>query len=131
MPSDDLFTREEALTGLPAKRARTLLFLIESRTAHLTARSRQVTIPIVTERTTEELDLAFLEAFALGREPPVRVTIQDVERYASQWAHLVPENPRVRAAVANFLGQKYDLTYQAVPGTRAALGLDAEATQQA
>jgi amino acid permease len=131
MPPDDLFTREEALTGLPARRARTLLFLIESRTAHLAAQSRQATIPILTERTTEELDLAFLEAFTLGREPPVRITIQDVERHAPQWAYLVPENPQVRAAVANFLGQKYDFTHQAVPGIRAALGLDAEAVQQA
>jgi amino acid permease len=131
MPSDDLFTREEALTGLPARRARTLLFLIESRTAHLAAQSRQAAIPIPTERTTEELDLAFLEAFTLGREPPVRVTIQEVERYASQWAHLVPENPQVRAAVAHFLGQKYDFTHQAVPGIRAVLDLDAEAVQQA
>jgi amino acid permease len=131
MRSDDLITREEALTGLPARRARTLLFLIESRTAHLAAQSRQAAIPIATERTTEELDLAFLEAFALGREPPLRVTIQDVERYAPQWVHLVPENPQVRAAVAHFLGQKYDFTYQAVPSVRAALGLDAEAVQQA
>ena len=131
MPSDDLFTREEALTGLPARRARTLLFLIESRTALAAARSRQAAIPIPTERTAEELDLAFLEAFALGREPPVRVTIQDVERCVPQWAHLVPENPQVRAAAANFLGQKYDFTYQAAPDIRAALGLDTEAVQQA
>lgn len=131
MPSDDLFTREEALTGLPARRARTLLFLIESRTAHIAAESRQATLPIPTERTTEELDLAFLEAFALGREPPVRVTIQDMERHAPQWAHLVPENPQGRAAVANFLSQKYDFTYQAVPGIRTALGLDAQEVQQA
>jgi len=131
MSSDDLFTREEALTGLPARRARTLLFLIESRTAHIAAQSRQATLPSPTERTTEELDLAFLEAFALGREPPVRVTIQDMERHAPQWAHLVPENPQGRAAVANFLSQKYDFTYQAVPGIRTALGLDAEEVQQA
>ena len=131
MSSDDLFTHEEALTGLPARRARTLLFLIESRTAHIAAESRQAALPIPTEKTTEELDLAFLEAFALGREPPVRVTIQDMERHAPQWAHLVPENPQGRAAVANFLSQKYDFTYQAVPDIRTALGLDAEEVQQA
>lgn len=54
-----------------------------------------------------------------------------MERNAPQWAHLVPENPQVRAAVANFLGQKYDFIYQAVPDIRAALGLDVEAVQQA
>jgi hypothetical protein len=39
MPADEpLFTRDEALGGLPARRAATLLFLIESRSAHFEAR---------------------------------------------------------------------------------------------
>jgi hypothetical protein len=38
---DELFSREEVLGGLPAKRAATLLFLIESRTAHLVEQSRR------------------------------------------------------------------------------------------
>jgi hypothetical protein len=37
---DELFSRDEVLGGLPARRAHTLLFLIESRTAHLVAKSR-------------------------------------------------------------------------------------------
>ena len=40
MSSDELISREEVLEGLPAKRANTLLFLIESRTAQIVARSR-------------------------------------------------------------------------------------------
>jgi hypothetical protein len=131
MTDDHLFTREEVLAGLPARRATTLLFLIESRTAHLMARSRQAMERFLTEEAAEERDLAFLEAFALGRDPSLRPTIQDLERYAPQWASLVPENPRVRAAVAHLLGQKYDFTYEAVPGVRAALGLGEEAVQQA
>ena len=129
--SEELFTREEVMAGLPARRARTLLFLIESRTAHLVAQSRQAMERFLTEEAAEERDLAFLEAFALGRDPPLRPTIQHLERHAPQWAPLVTENPRVRAAVAHLLGQKYDFTYQAVPGIRAALGLDEEAVQQA
>ena len=129
--TQELFTREEIMAGLPARRASTLLFLIESRTAHMVARSRQAMDLFLTEETAEERDLAFLEAFALGRDPPLRPTIQDMERYAPQWAPLVPENPRVRAAVAHLLGQKYTFTYQAVPSIRAALGLDEEAVQQA
>jgi amino acid permease len=129
--SDKLITREEILTGLPARRASTLLFLIESRTAHMVAQSRQAMEIFLTQEAAEERDLAFLEAFALGRDPPLRPMIQDLERYAPQWAPLVPENPRVQAAVAHLLGQKYDFTYQAVPGIRAALGLDEEAVQQA
>ncbi len=129
--NQELLTREEIMAGLPARRASTLLFLIESRTAHLVAQSRQTMERFLTEETVKERNLAFLEAFALGRDPPLRPTIQDIERYAPQWAPLVPENPRVRAAVAHILGQKYTFTYQAVPGIRAALGLDEEAVQQA
>jgi amino acid permease len=131
MTSDKLISREEVLAGLPARRASTLLFLIESRTAHMVAQSRRAMEIFLTEEAAEERDLAFLEAFALGRDPPLRPTIRDLERYAPQWASLVPENPRVRATVAHLLGQKYDFTFQAVPDTRAALGLDEDVVQQA
>jgi amino acid permease/predicted transcriptional regulator len=127
----ELFTREEVMAGLPARRASTLLFLIESRTAHLVAQSRQAMERFLTQEAAEKRDLAFLEAFALGRDPPLRPTIQHLERHAPQWAPLVPENPRIRAATAHALGQKYAFTYQAVPGIRAALGLDEKAVQQA
>ncbi len=40
MADDTLFTRDEVLGGLPARRAATLLFLIESRTAHMVVRSQ-------------------------------------------------------------------------------------------
>jgi amino acid permease len=136
MSSDEfeLLTRESVLEGLfggHEKRASTLLVAIESRTAHLVAQSKQAMERFLTEEAAEERELAFLEALALGRELPLRPTIQDLERYAPQWASLVPENPRAQAAAAHLLGQKYEFTYQAVPGIRAALGLDEEAVQQA
>jgi len=130
MSSDDeLISREEVLAGLPARRANTLLFLIESRTAQIVARSR-VEFSL-TEQAASERDLAFLEAFALGNVPPLHPTIQHLERYAVQWASLVPENPRLKAAVAHALSQKYTFTYQALPNIRAALGLDDKAVQVA
>ena len=129
MSSDELISREEVLAGLPAKRANTLLFLIESRTAHIAARSR-VEFSL-TESSASERDLAFLEAFALGNQPPLRPTIQHLERYALQWTPLVPSNPRLKAALTHALSQKYNFTYQAVPSIRAALGLDEEMVQQA
>jgi len=89
-----LLDRETVLAGgVPAKRANTLLFLIESRTAHLMVRSRQAMELFPTQESAKQRDLAFLEAFALGSEPPLRPTIRDLERYAPQWASLVPENP--------------------------------------
>ena len=98
-----------------------MLFLIESRTAHLVAQSRQAMEVFLTREATEERELAFLESFALGSEPPLRPTIQELERYAPQWASLVPENPRVQAAVAHRLGEKYEFTYETAPNIRAVM----------
>ncbi|WP_414543912.1 hypothetical protein [Nostoc sp. CCY0012] len=127
LDDDELISREEVLAGLPAKRANTLLFLLESRTAQIVARSRMEFS--LTEQAASERDLAFLEAFALGNAPPLHPTIQHLERYAEQWTTLVPENPRLKAAIAHALSQKYTFMYQAVPNIRATLGLDEKAVQ--
>lgn len=124
--SDEFLSYEEVRLGLHARRARTLLFLIESRTAQLAARSRQAMERFLTEQAVQERELAFFEAFAAGRDPPLRPTIQDIERFSPQWADLVPENPRLRAALAHALGQKYRLSYPSIPGIRAATGLDTD-----
>jgi amino acid permease len=129
--ADALFSRDEVLGGLPARRAHTLLFLVESRTAHLVARARQAMELVHSEEAERERDLAFVEAFSLGREPPLRPTIQDLERQAPHWAPLVPGNPQVRAALAHLLGEKYAFTAHATPGIRQALGLDTEPVQRA
>jgi hypothetical protein len=122
--ADALLTREEVRSGLPARRAHAALFLIEIRAARLADRSRRALDLFPTERSDRERDLAFLEAFALGRDPPRRPTIQDLEQHARAWAELAPDNPPVRAAVAHLLGRKYAFAERAVPGIRAALGLD-------
>ncbi|HYH12421.1 MAG TPA: aromatic amino acid transport family protein, partial [Thermomicrobiales bacterium] len=129
--TDDLLTRDEVLGGLPARRAGALLFLIESRTAHLVQRARQAMAPFRTEEADRERELAFVEAFSLGREPPLRPTIQDLERHAPEWSDLVPENPRLRAAVAHLLGGKYQFTAGDVPRLRIALGLDTDVVRDA
>jgi amino acid permease len=131
MAPDELFTREDALAGLPARRASTLLFLIESRTAHLVARSRRAMELFLSEDAARERDLAYFEAFSLARQPPLKPPIQDLERYALQWADLVPASPRLRAAIAHTLGTKYVLTCKQVPGLQEVLGLHTEPVQQA
>ncbi|HEY1538244.1 MAG TPA: hypothetical protein VGF63_02520 [Solirubrobacteraceae bacterium] len=128
---EQLFDRETLLGGLPARRAGTLLFLIESRTARLTAQSRQAMARFATREAGQRRELAFLEAFALGREPPLRPTIQDLERHAPRWAPLVARNPRVQAALARRFGEKYALARGRVPRIAAALGLDDERVAQA
>ena len=46
----------------------------------------------LTESTAEEQERAFLDALAQGRDLPLQPTIQDLERYAPEWAALVPED---------------------------------------
>ena len=127
-----LLDRESALAGgVPARRAGAVLFLIENRTAHLMAQSRRTVEPFLTQEAADNRELAFLEAFSLGKDPPLRPTIRDLERYAPQWASLVPRNPRIQAAIARRLGEKYEFAHGAAPGIRAALGLDEAEVQQA
>jgi amino acid permease len=130
MPPEDLLSREEVFGGLPGRRAQTLLFLIEARTARLAALSRQARELWMSERAHER-EHAFLEAFAGSRELSARPSIQDLERYAPQWADLVPETPRMRAAVAHLLAQRHPVAYEFLPRIRSALGLDQELVRTA
>ena len=131
-----LLSREELLEGGMAGRvnrqASTLLALIENQTAHLMGESRQAAARYVTiQPDAAASSQAFLAAMAQGRRVTLTPTIYDLEKYASQWAILAPENPSVRAAVAHLLGRKYRFTRRVTPGLRSALGLDGAAAQQA
>jgi amino acid permease len=129
--TSSMLTREELLGGLPARRASMLLFAIENRTAHVVARSRRAMAAYISERTAEDQEREFLEALAQGREPPIPPTIQDLERYAPEWASLVPPDPAARAEVARMLGEKYTVPRRSVPRLRLALGLDDSTIAQA
>lgn len=120
-------TRDEVLGGMSgraAKQASTLLALIETQTAYLVAQARLAMAPYRTEQAATERNHAFLEALAVGREPPVPARIQDLERWALHWGSLVPENPTLRAMVAHLLGQKYSFTRHVTPRLQAVLGLN-------
>lgn len=134
MASDEsaLFSKEELVGGLPsARRATTLLFAIESRTAHLVARTPQAVPIVLSEHAARQRERAFLSALAQGRDLPIQPTIQDLERYAPDWAELVPDDPGMRAGVAHLLGEKHVFTAQVVPQLRSALGLDTDAVRHA
>src|SRR5919109_850035 len=128
---DELFTPSEILGGFSAKRARLLLFQIESRTAYLMTQSRRAVDRYLTEEAAEQQDLAFFEALAEGSELPVRATIRDLERYALDWQSLVPPNRTLQAALAHLLGQKYRFAQRNIPRIRKALALDSEGVQRA
>ncbi len=131
MDSSSLFSRAEVMGGLTARRARTLLYLIESRSARLAAQARQAMAPFRSEQAAADDELAFITAFTEGRDPPLKPSIQDLEHFAGQWAPLVPREPRMQAAVSHALAAKYRFTHDAVPGIRAALGLDESPVQDA
>lgn len=133
MASDEsaLFSREALMGGLSARRATTLLFAIENRTAHLAARSPRAVPILLSEHAARQRERAFLGALAQGRDVPIRPTIQDLERYAPEWADLVPDDPGMRAGVAHLLGSKHAFTSEAVPRLRSALGLDTDAVRHA
>ncbi|CAA9562236.1 MAG: hypothetical protein AVDCRST_MAG70-1753 [uncultured Thermomicrobiales bacterium] len=116
-------SRDELLAGLPARRASTLLFAIESRTAHLVQRSRRSLATYLTERSGEAQERDFMDALTQGRDMVAKPSVQDLERYASRWAPLVPPDPGVRATLAHLLGERYHLLDTRTPGITSAIGL--------
>ncbi len=108
------FSRDELLHGLPARRASTLLFAIESRTALLVARDRRAMATFETEATSASKEQAFLAALGAGRTPPIQPTIQDLDRHARDWADLLPPDVEGRAALIARLAEKYTLPAQAI-----------------
>ncbi len=127
----DFVSRTDILAGFLLRRARNLLFAIESRTAYLKSLSRQEMDRFLTAEQAKQNDLLFLESFSLGKRPPLKISIQDIERYAPQWAFLAPTSANLRAALIHHLAEKYTFTHQAVPQLRAALALDDEAVAAA
>lgn len=125
-PASDapMFSRDEILGGLPARRASGVVFAVEAHTARLVAGSRVSRTTYVGGRGAAEREQAFLAALAAGRDLPLTPTIQDLERFAPQWEHLVPEGAEARAATALLLASKYRFSADRVPRLRAALGLD-------
>lgn len=107
------FSRDEILGGMPARRATTLLFAIESRTALLVARDRRAMATFETETAAAEKEGVFLAALGAGRAPPLRPTIQDIDRHADDWADLLPPDAEGRAAILKRIADKYGLPLQA------------------
>ena len=124
------FSREQLLQGMPSRRASTLLFAIESRTALLVSRDRRAMATFETARTEVEKEGSFLAALAEGRTPPLRPTIQDLDRHAEGWADLLPPDAEGRAALLKKFADKYGLPVQA-SGARRVLGAGDEAVAAA
>lgn len=109
---------------LDARRATTALFAIENRTAYLKQQSYLLTNWVITAQNAEVAEHEFLQSLAKGRDLSGQVSIQDMERYALEWADLVPENANISAAIFHVLAKKYSFSYHFVPNLREALQLD-------
>lgn len=77
-----LFSRDQLMGGLPARRAASAIYAIENRTARLVARSRRAVERYSSEQAATQEENAFLAALADGRDPPLRPTIMDIEAHA-------------------------------------------------
>src|SRR6187200_2868347 len=102
--AERLVSREDVLGGMPARRAGLALHAIRSRTASLVARSRRALAGYVGEHTAAVREQEFMAALATGRDLTRKPTVQELERYAEEWASLVPGDPALRAAIAKLLG---------------------------
>jgi hypothetical protein len=143
---DELLSREEVLAGLPARRARSLLFQIEMSTVRaVESRRHSVLLLGLNERLlrlnrtldrsreadADTGDQDWFQAFRTSRDGFAPPTIRQIERFAPEWTSLIPAQPRLRAALANLLGKTYRFTAKSIPNIRAALGLDTPEVQQA
>ena len=137
MDFDFPFSREEILSGgLRGRRATFMLSLVEGRTAYLMAQVRwAIDILLTSEDKTAQQSNQQARDMLYHRyqhyHRGAALTIDDLERYAPQWATLIPLDPKIRVAVARLLVRKYNPVYEAIPAIREALGLDTAAVQQA
>ena len=134
MAKKTIISRDEVLGGLggrPIKQAATTLALIENRTAQEVAEAQVPAGYGLVETGESTGSQAYLEAIAMGRESLPPPTIQQIERFASDWAILVPKNPRIRATLAHLMSERYALSFADASGICEALGLDSEAVQSA
>ena len=128
--SSEFFSRDEVLGGLPSRRASTVLFSVEARSAHLNARAQRAMARFATRQSVEVEEHAFLEAMGQGRNLPAQPSIRTLERFAAECASLVPNEGGLRAALAHFIAEKYRFRRGDVPQMRAALGWDDPSVQQ-
>jgi hypothetical protein len=126
-----MFSRDEIIGGLPARRASTALIAIEGAAARLSKASRINRAAYIGERTAAEREQEFLAALASGALQAKPPAIVELERFAPEWAGQVPEDPSVRAAIARLLGAKHRFRRTDVPRLRAAVGLDEPAVGEA
>ncbi len=131
MGSEDLFSREEILSGLSGKRAMRLLLLIESQTAYVLEQTRLTLRLLLTRGKAQESEYDFYQSLTLLTDRTLQMSIHDLEKESEHWGTLIPEHAQLRAVLAHLIGSRYTFAQKDVPGIRAALGLDNSTVQAA
>lgn len=123
--SDDLFSREEILDGLPGPQAKRRLFWIESHVAYMISEAQEAIARFLGEDSpAEETAPTVLGDLGVTLRRRTSLKIEHLERYAPHWDSLVPDDLEIRAALIQLLGRKYRLSYPAIPQIRTVLGVD-------
>jgi amino acid permease len=128
--TEPTFSRESLLAGSPSRRATTLRFAIEGRTARLALATRTAMARYPVPERDDEREHAYLGALADARSE-LAVRPQDLERYASRWAPLVPRDPDTTAALAAAILDKYAFRRRDAARLTAALRLADPAVERA
>lgn len=129
MSGKGFFSRDEVQGGLGGRRAQKTLLAIEARTAYVIAQSRRALWRILTGEAPEEGEYDYFKG--ISQRARFQPTIRDLERHAREWAPLVPDDPKLRAAVVRLLSRRAAFSREGVPSLRAALGLDDPAVSAA
>ncbi len=131
---DEWLSTSETSSGRLGQQPSRLLALIEMRSVYMRAESRRVIEAYFLSdhpEFTRHSDLDHFQSGVRRAQFALRLMADDLERYATQWQMLVPNDPALRAAVLYLLARKYPLTLEATPKIRAALGCADPAVQEA
>jgi NTE family protein/lysophospholipid hydrolase len=136
VPGDDLFSREELLSGRlhRDRRSAKLLKAIEGRVTYMLAEARWAISTYLLGHQAEfnrNFDADYFESFKLSLQPSRKLTAPDLERFAPQWEVLVPAQPAARAALLHLLAQRYSFYKESSEQIQAALRAGDQDVQEA
>ena len=125
-------SREELLSDSWQRdqRATRLLRAIELRAAYMRAASRRVIHQyfIADQDSVErKFDADYLQGIRYSARSADPVTVDDLERYSAYWRGLVPDDPNVRAVLADLVTKRYPSEGRSIHGIEEALSLQASA----
>jgi predicted acylesterase/phospholipase RssA/CRP-like cAMP-binding protein len=132
MTTDDWISRDEALEGVVGRRAGRLLLFIEAQTKYVFLQTREaLRLLLMGQQLEQSSEYDFYKSIVLMDEQTFQINIRDIEQHAPRWAAMIPDNPKLKAALTHLMGQKYRFAERDVPHIRAALGLDDPEVEQA